>query len=125
MRLLLVLAVPLWKFGFLLLLFLFLHFSTLLGSLSAHLGRLLIISQKDYLNSSMINDSLAHSCQNPHTLRSEIPNDLALVICYCYRQLANLLSAPAKHAVRIDAVQEEIQEKEAQATCPQEREKKS
>jgi len=124
-RLLLVLAVPLWKFGFLLWLFLFLHFSTLLGSLSAHLGRLLIISQKDYLNSSMINDSLAHSCQNPHTLRSEIPNDLALVICYCYRQLANLLSAPAKYTVRIDAVQEEIQEKEAQATCPQERETKS
>jgi hypothetical protein len=105
MRLFLVLAVPLWEFGFLLLLFL--HFSTLLGSLSAHLGRLLIISQKDYLNSSMINDSIAHSCQNPHTLRSEIPNDLALVICYCYRQLANLLSAPTRYAVRKFAVQEE------------------
>ena len=35
MRLFLVLAVPLWKFGFLLLLFL--HSSTLLDSLTAHL----------------------------------------------------------------------------------------
>ena len=58
MRLFLVLAVPLWKFGFLLLLFL--HFSTLLDSLSAHLGQLLMISWNDYLNSSMTNDSLAH-----------------------------------------------------------------
>ena len=58
MRLLLVLAVPLWEFGFLLLLFL--HFSTLLDSPSAHLDGLLIISQKDYINSSMTNDSFAH-----------------------------------------------------------------
>ena len=71
LRLLLVLAVPFWKFGFLLLLFL--HFSTLLDSLSAHLGRLLITSQKDYLNSSMTNDSLAHCCQNHCRLRFGIP----------------------------------------------------
>ena len=48
-----------------------------------------------------------YSSQNPHTLRSEIPNDLTLAICYCYRQSANLLSALAKYTVRKFAVQEE------------------
>jgi hypothetical protein len=55
----------------------------------------------------------------------EFPSDSVLAICYCYRQLANLLSVHAKYTVRKFAVQEEIQEKEAQAACPQEREKKS
>ena len=48
-----------------------------------------------------------YSNQNPHALQSEISNGLALAIYYCYRQLANLLSALAKYAVRKFAVQEE------------------
>jgi hypothetical protein len=47
------------------------------------------------------------------------------VICYCYRQYANLFSIPTLYTVRKIAVQEKSCKEEAQGTRAQERKKKS